>query len=147
MAYITDADIEERLGSATYVQLTDDDGDGIADAGIVDEVRFGAEGEVDSHLARRFSVPIDLNVHPELAGLLKSVSLDLAEYRLRLRRPPVSDAAVRHYDGAIEWLRRVAEGSVELPSVAGLAPSQAKGLIAETRGNERTLSRDELSGY
>ncbi len=147
MAYITDADIEERLGSATYVQLADDDGDGVADAGVVAEARLGAEGEVNSHLARRFAAPIDLDVHPELAGLLKSVTLDLAEYRLRVRRPPFGDAALRRYQDSINWLRDIAEGSVELPSAAAVAPAKSKGLIAETAGNERLLSRDELSGY
>lgn len=147
MAYITDADIEERLGSATFVQLADDDGDGNADAGVVAEARLGAEGEVDSYLARRFAVPIDLNVHPELANLLKSVTLDLAAYRLRLRRPPVGDAAVRRYQDSVNWLRGVAEGSVELPSAAGVAPSNARGPTAKALGNERILSRDELSEY
>ena len=59
MAYITNADIEERLGSATYVQLADDDGDNVADVGVVDEARLGADGEVSSYLGRRFQLPID----------------------------------------------------------------------------------------
>ena len=42
MAYISNADIQERLGAAAYVQLADDDGDGQADVGVVDEVRLGA---------------------------------------------------------------------------------------------------------
>ena len=90
MAYITNADIEERLGSDTYVQLTDDDGDQVADVGVVDEARLGAEGEVNSYFARRYQVPIDLSVHGDLADLLASITLDLVEYRLRARRPPVA---------------------------------------------------------
>ncbi len=30
MSYITNSDIELRVGSAAYVQLADDDGDGVA---------------------------------------------------------------------------------------------------------------------
>ena len=44
MAYVTNTDIEERLGSQAYVQLADDDADGVADIGVVDEVRLAAEG-------------------------------------------------------------------------------------------------------
>jgi phage gp36-like protein len=96
MLYITNTDIERRLGSAAYVQLTDDDGDGSADVGVVDEARLAAEGAVNSFLAKRYSVPVNLVAHSELADLLASVTLDLAEYRLRARRPP---------GGLWKWLR------------------------------------------
>jgi len=52
MGYVTNADIENRLGSAAYVQLTDDEGTGSANEDRVDEARLGAEGEADSYLAR-----------------------------------------------------------------------------------------------
>ena len=48
MSYITNSDIELRLGTSRYIQLTDDTGSGSADTNIVDEARQGAEGEVDS---------------------------------------------------------------------------------------------------
>ena len=102
MGYITNADIEERLGTAAYVQLADDDGNGVADVGVVDEARLGAEGEANSYLGRRYSVPVSLTTHPDLADVLASFTLDLAEYRLRLRRPPVPDDARRRRDQAIE---------------------------------------------
>ena len=147
MAYITNADIEERVGSATYVQLTDDDGDGIADVGVVEEARLGAEGEVNSYLVRRYEVPIDLSTHSELAGMLASIALDLAELRLRSRRPPVPEAALRRRDQAVEWMTRVAEGAIDLPSVVPLASSTVRGLRAASTGDDRVLSRDEMSGH
>lgn len=147
MAYITNADIEERLGSATYVQLTDDDGDGQADAGVVDEARLGAEGEVNSYLARRFQVPIDLATHADLADVLASFTLDLAECRLRARRPPVPRDVLDKRAQAIDWLSRVAEGSADLPSAAPIAANTTRGIIGATAGEERVLSREELSGH
>ena len=147
MSYITNADIEERLGSATYVQLADDDGDDVADTGVVDEARLGAEGEVDSYLARRYDVPIDLTTYPELADILASVALDLAEYRLRCRRPPVSDAALRKRKEAIEWLERVADGTIDLPSADALPSSPVRGLRVGSTGPARVLTRDELSDH
>ena len=147
MAYITNADIEERLGSQSYVQLTDDDGDGVADAGVVNEARVAAEGEVNSYLARRYEVPVDLSVHAELSGLLASITLDLAEYRLRLRRPPVPEDAVRKNAQAIDWLKGVAGGRIELPSAATVAANTTRGTIAATTGSQRVLSREELSDH
>lgn len=147
MGYITNTDIEERVGSSAFIQLADDDGNGVADVGVVDEARLGAEGEVNSYLGRRYAVPISLTTHPDLADVLASNTLDLAEYRLRLRRPPVPEDARRRRDQAIEWLTRVADGRIELPSAVGVAASSARGTIAATTGEKRVLTHDELAGH
>ena len=147
MSYITNSDIEQRLGSHVYVQLTDDDGDGVADAGVVDEARLGADGEVDSYLARRYQVPIDVVTYPELAHVLASVTLDVVEHRLRQRRPPLPESTVRKREEAIGWLKRIADGEIELPSAGALPPNPARGTVAATSGSERILSREELSDY
>ncbi len=144
MAYMTNNDIETRLGSAAYVQLTDDDGDGAADAAVVDEARLGAEGELDSYFARRFEVPIDLALHPDLAGVAKSFALDLAEYRLRSRRPPIPRDVIERHGKALAWLGRVACGDIDLPSAIEVAP---RGDAAMTVGGERVLSRDEMADF
>ncbi|MFQ5415021.1 MAG: phage protein Gp36 family protein [Phycisphaerae bacterium] len=147
MSYITNADIEERLGTAAYIQLTDDDGDGTADIGVVDEARLGADGEVNSYLARRFAVPIDLTAHPEVADILATITLDLAEYRLRVRRPPVPAEAAAKRDAAIAWLARVAAGTIEVPSLGTIAPNPAAGPTVHTTGEPRLLTRDELADH
>ncbi|UCE60483.1 MAG: DUF1320 family protein [Phycisphaerales bacterium] len=147
MAYIADADIEERLGPQAYVQLTDDDGDGVANVGVVEEARLGAEGEVNSYLAHRWTVPIDVSVHPELANVLASITLDLVECRLRSRRPPVPADVIRKRAHAVDWLKSVAEGRIKLPSAVGLAPNTTQGAIASSTGAGRTLSRDALADY
>ena len=144
MAYVTNNDIEERLGTAAYIQLTDDTGSGSADIDKVDEARLGAEGEVNSYLGRRYAVPIDLAAHAEVADVLKSFVLDLVEYRLHSRRPPVPGAVSSKRNQAIAWLDRVAGAEVILPSVAPLAENPATGLAAETSSNERIFTRDEL---
>ena len=147
MAYITNADIEERVGSDAYVQLTDDDGDGEADVGVVDEARLAAEGEINSYLARRYQVPIDVTTHTDLADILASFTLDLAEYRLRARRPPVPKDIQDKRAQAVEWLSRMAGGTLELPSAAPVARNTTCGTLGATIGEDRLLSREELSGH
>jgi phage gp36-like protein len=147
MAYISNADIQERLGNSAYVQLTDDDGDGQADVGVVDEARLGAEGEVNSFLARRYTVPIDVTIHADLAGLLATVTLDLVEMRLRSRRPPVPEETIRRHALALTWLGDVAEGRIELPSASLPANNAAKGTIAAARGAARVLTDEELNRF
>jgi len=147
MDYITNEDIEQRLGSDAYVQLTDDDGDGVADTGVVNEARLGAEGEVDSYLARGYAVPVDASGDSELAGLLASVTLDLVELRLRSRRPPVSQEAQQRAQQTIAWLAGVADGRVDLPSVGRISVSPPETLGSTTTGETRILSHDEMSDY
>lgn len=147
MAYITNADIQERLGNAAYVQLTDDDGNGQADVGVVDEARLAAEGELNSYLARRYQVPIDLAAHPDLADILASFTLDLVEHRLRARRPPVSKDVLAMRVEAVKWLAGVADGSLGLPSATPVASNTTRGTLGVTTGEERLLTRDELSGH
>jgi len=146
MSYISNTDIQTRLGSAAYVQLTDDVGAGSANEAVVDEARLAAEGEVDSYLARRFATPIELARHPELADLLRSICLDLAEHRLRLRRPPIPAETTARRSAAVAWLERVASGEVELP--ASVQPESAGGGLAKRiTGSERVLSREELADF
>ncbi|GJM25999.1 MAG: hypothetical protein DHS20C16_24140 [Phycisphaerae bacterium] len=146
MSYITDADIERRLGSADFVQLTDDAGSGAADLDVVAEAREGAVGEVNSYLARRFRVPIDVGVHAELASILATVTLDVVAHRLHSRRPPIPTEVAARYESTVSWLAKVATGDVSLPSEGMLAGADASGVIAKATGNQAVLSRDELAG-
>ncbi len=144
MGYITNADIEERLGTSTYIQLTDDVGTGTADEDKVNEARLGAEGEVNSYLSRRVAVPVDLASRPELAGALRSIVLDLVEYRLRGRRPPVPSGVSRRRDEAVQWLERVAAGEVLLPAQAEMATNSAAGAMTASTGSMRAMTRETL---
>jgi phage gp36-like protein len=141
MPYVTNADIEERLGTLAYVQLTDDAGSGTADLDKVNEARLGAEGEVDSYLAARYAVPVDLVAHPELSAVLRTFVLDLVEYRLRNRRPPVPANVARRRDEAIAWLRRAADGTVQLPAAAAPASHPTRS-PAQTVGPPRDWTRE-----
>lgn len=146
MSYITNSDIETRLGSQAYVQLTDDDGDGTANSDVVDEARLGAEGEVNGYLARRYQVPIDVGTYTELSGLLASICLDLVELRLRSRRPPAPREAIERAERTRLWLKGVAGGSIALPGVGTLPPSATEGIVAESLGETRRLFLDDLAG-
>lgn len=146
MSYITNSEIEERLGPAKYLGLTDDEATGTPDTGRVTEAREGAEGEVNSYLARHYRVPIDLTAYPELDAVLKSVVLDLAEYRLHARRPPVPFAVTQKHDYAVLWLRRVANAEIVLPADKAVAENDARGPIADVLGAPRVFTRDELAG-
>ena len=143
MSYITNSDIEKRLGTQAYVQLTDDEASGSADAARVEEARLGAEGEANSYLSARYAVPVDLTAHPELAAVLKSFVLDLAEYRLHARRPPIPPDIVRRRAEAAAWLSAVAMGVVHLPAATAVPADASRAPLAEAVGPPRVFRRDD----
>lgn len=115
MAYITNADIQTRIGSAAKLaQFTEESGSTPTTA-KVDEIRNAAEGEMNGYLARRYAVPVDVSTYTELAGVLKSVALDIAVYRVHSLRPPVPDDVMQVRDKAVEWLKAVSKGEIVLP--------------------------------
>ena len=144
MGYATNADVETRLGTALYVQLADDAGTGAANEGVVNEARAAAEAEVNGYLAGRYRVPVDTSSSPETATLLKSVTLDLVEWRLHARRPPVPEDVRSKWAAAVKWMEGVAVGRLWLPGEP--AGSESCGPVAAAVGESRLLSRSELEG-
>ncbi len=144
MGYATNADVERRVGPANYVRLTDDRGTGTADEAKVTEARLEAEQTVDSFLGRRYVVPVDVEACPETAALLRGVTLDLVEFRLFARRPPVPADVLRKRENAIEWLRRAAEGLVVLSNAAALRDNAAAGFTGLAAGRARMLTPREM---
>jgi phage gp36-like protein len=115
MSYIVNQDIVDRVGSDRAVQLSSDSGTAV-NTNVFDEVRLSSEGEVNGYLAKRYAVPVDLTAHPDLDATLSGFTLDIAVYRLMLRRPPVPEDYRRAYDNAVKWLVAVSEGKVNLPA-------------------------------
>lgn len=144
MSYTSNADLEERLGSSVYVQLTDDAGTGVADEDKVAEALGGAEGEVNSYLGRRVAVPVETSGDSQLSAVLKSITLDLAAFRLHGRRPPVPADVRYRYESALQWLQCVASGKAVLPTANEPNGNPALGIVGEVTGSPRVMSREEL---
>ncbi len=140
MEYVTLGDIETRLGTVALIQLTDDAQAGQANLAVVTEAADGAEGEVNSHLALRYPMPLNGILLPDAAALLRSIVLDLVEFRLHARRPPVPLEVSAKRAAAVNWLKAVAAGRVTLPTAAG-------GLRAAITGSARVLSREAMEDF
>lgn len=147
MSYVTYDDIVMRVGPALLVQLTDDEGTGEVNVDVVDEAADGAVGEVHSHLAHRYAVPIDPERYPHAVSWLRSLVLDLVEHRLHARRPPMPVSVTARREAAVVWLERLAAGAVDLPADTSITAAPGKGLRAATAGDERTVSRQTLRDY
>ncbi len=139
MAYIVNADIVLRVGDDATVQLTADTGSSV-DATVLDEIRLSSEGEVNGYLAKRYAVPVDLSAHPDAAGTLKGFTLDLAVYRLHTRRAPANKDVQQMRDNAIEWLKGIAEGKINLPVAVTPAATTADDPIVAWGSKEQNAA-------
>lgn len=113
MTYALQVDLVTAFGEGELIQLTDraDPPAGTVDAAIVTRALEAADGEIDSYLATRYSLPLIT-----VPVILRDCAADIARYRLHDRGVPdrVKDA----YEKRIAWLRDVAAGRASI----GLAP-------------------------
>jgi phage gp36-like protein len=137
MDYCTQDDIENRIGRADLVALSDYDGDGEPDPDVVGAAIRDACSLIDSYLSVRFRVPVD-----PVPPALKVRAINLSVYFLRLGRDSATEDARRQYEDDLAWLREAVRGDVSL----GIEPSAAEGPRAHGvvyRSQRRVFGRNE----
>ena len=147
--YASTTDLTARFESdADVAHLTDTADSGSPDTDVLNEVIDHAEGQVDSYVTRRYLVPVAVADHTGLAAMMKSVTLDLAQFHLYARGHQQSEPTTALHDKAIEWLRDVSKGVVILPSpdtepaTASREPDAAFGTAGTGDDTSRIFSRD-----
>lgn len=112
MTYATRQAFEASFSAAELTQLE------TGRSGAFDQTAKDADGEINSYLSTRYSVPVS----PAPKRLI-AVALDIARYRLYDDAAPeqVND----RYDRAVAWLRDIAAGRAALTDDAGtpIAPA------------------------
>lgn len=149
MAYITTSQLSSRLGSSLYARLTDRDNGTTADAAVAQQIVDEAEAEADSYLAKRYATPVDLAVHTELAQILETRVLDLAEHGAWKGSPFVSDIPQRvqaSYAEAVRWFEMIVRGDIHLPASTAPASRTAEDESPRYSGETRQFTGDELDG-
>lgn len=110
MPYALEADIVALYGQRELDIVADLDGDGTADTDAVARAIEAAEGEVNTHLAARYALPL-----PSVPAILKQLTVDVALYRLAGQANARTEEHRTRYEDAVAMLKRVAEGKAELP--------------------------------
>lgn len=134
MPYATQADMLVRFGEPELIQLTDrfDAPLGLIDPDVLGQALARADGEIDSYIAARVSLPL-----ATVPARLVDVACDLARYHLYIHAVP--EHVETRYQAAVDWLRLVAKGAVML----GIeAPSAGAGL-AEISTGRRLFARGD----
>ncbi len=132
MAYASLTDILDRIGETTLVELTDDNGQGVADETIVGRTISDADRLIDGYLSVRFRLP--LNPVPDL---VRAISADLAVYELYSRRDRMVELRSARRDRAIELLEKLAAGTIRFD---GDEPASRETVKTSTAGKPRTFT-------
>ena len=141
MAYATQADlVPRRLTNQELVELTNDAGGATVDETVVSNILAEASGTVDSYCRLRYTVPLQNSEE------VKALTLDIALYRLFLRRRRVPEEIKLAYDNAIAFLKDVAAGRAGLDQPTGAAAQSSGGEVKETEIEEK-FSDTNLDGY
>ena len=139
--YATHSDIEARLDPKHLAELADDNGDGLADASILEAAIADADALIDAHLESRYSLPL-ATVPP----LLCKISADLAVGNLFARRRESSSPLHQERaDASKQLLGAILRGELFLAGAEGAA---TKGAPESTmNGEEKVFSRDSLNSF
>lgn len=141
MAYATEQDLRDRLGSDVLALLADEDGDGSGDPSILVTALDDGASQIDSRLAARYAVPAS----PAPASLTR-LNVDLAIYFLFLRRrEAISAEHLARSKEAIAFLEDVASGKFELEDLAPkVGRLEAEGTVRE---QDRLFDRESLEPF
>lgn len=115
MPYATVTDLQDRLGEARLVQLTDigDPPLGLVNTAVAQKALDDADAEIDGYLVGRYALPLA----DPVPAVLRVHALTLAHFRLL--GPQVDEATRDETKAARDYLMKVATGAVVLlpPSV------------------------------
>ena len=131
MSYVTQTQITAALPPERLRDALDDDRDGVADAGLLDQVIARASQAVDGYLASRFAVPFTAPVPPVVGEATAVFTLELL-YARRLVTGE-SNPWKAQADTWRERLQRIGAG--ELPLDASIKASFYPGaIVSESLG-------------
>ncbi len=142
MAYATASELEARIGSDTALRLSADSGTSVVDARLTDAITE-ADGTIDMYLSTRWLVPLTASY---LLTVAKQWSLALADYNLRIRRPPVADHAVEKRNEILAILKALSKGEGNLPTATAVDSTTSEDPTGVFGYNERFASRANLAG-
>lgn len=141
MAYAAQSDLSPtRITNAELVQLTDDTNSGQVNTQTVTNVLNGASALIDSYCGQRYTLPLQ----PTLQ--LTELCLDIAEYKLYLRRKRMKADVRQAYEDALAFLKDVSTGKARLDQPATALPQAGTGDVQVTSVPER-FRDDNLAAY
>ncbi len=142
MAYANYQDLIAAFDEQLIIQMSDDNGDGIADANVIDQAIRAADAEIDARIGNRYAVP--LNPAPRLAA---SISAALAVAGLYTRRGVDKPQSVIEAERAArDLLNRIAAGTAGWGEAVTPPPDETS-LDVRSSSQARVFGRGRMKGF
>jgi phage gp36-like protein len=143
MAYCAIADLVKAFTEEKLIQLTDDTGIGAYDSAVLNEEIANAQEEIDPYCRRRYADSMPFTTAP---GLLKSISVDIAIYRIHKRRGRIPGDIKAAYDAAVKKLEGISRGLIDLGTSSGIVVEDEDSVSFTDKTPEDRIFR-EPEGY
>lgn len=141
MGYAAQSDLSPtRITQTELVQLTDDTNSGQINTATVTNVLNGASALIDSYCGQRYTLPLQQSLQ------LTELALDIAEYKLYLRRKRMKPDVRQAYEDALVFLKDVSSGKARLDQPITATPQVGAGDVQTTTVPER-FTDDHLAAY
>lgn len=139
-AYITQADLVERFGTAQILELSDRDNTGQIDAGRVAQAITDTCARIDGYLGAQYALPL-----ATLPAAIPSLACDICRYLLAER--PTDEMRDRYQD-ALAWFTKVAEGKfgLGLDQNAQTVPPAPTG-VPQFKAGPRYVTQERLRDF
>lgn len=135
-AYCSVAQLTARFASTVEAAYaTDNESAGVISSTVAAECIGTAEGIIESHLSKRYAVPLSAIslADTSVAQLMLGITLDLAEYGVLSRSPEVGQAIKDKRDYWLAWLILASNGEVLIPGAVTIpGPSTTVGAYWST---------------
>lgn len=142
--YATQSNLEDACGGAArLVQLTDWDGDRIADAARITAAIEAASAEVSSYLSKQRYVPL-AQPYPQT---VIDVTARIARYRIAASRGMATQQDRDDFESDTKWLVGISDGSIKLD--VDPQPTKASDRLDgySDRPASKDISRRKLGGF
>lgn len=137
MPYCTLAQLTTEFSAQELVQLTDTQGNSAIDSDVIDALIADTDAKIDSYLRTRYPLPL-VNTPPEI----QVIACDMVRYRLY--KNSMIDTVKDRYEQAIDWLKQVSAGKVEIDSVYVSTPVTSTNLLGATVSSSTAVFSDSL---
>ena len=143
--YCTIEDIQKQTSRDTLVQLTDDNQLGEIDSIIVEEAILYSETLINGYLCGRYTIPI----FNEIPNILKILAIDLAIYRLYLRRfqTDTPNSISEKYKNSTKILEQIQKGIISLEIESTGKVIRMSEYKTNKTSKDRIFSKEFLDDY
>lgn len=141
MAYAVKADLQKLVTDAKLVQLTDFASTGAMDDAKITGALDEASSTIDSFTRGRYVLPLTVS------DQVKQLTLDIALYRLHLRRQMMNDQVAKAYDDAVGLLKGVARGETSLDQPAKTQATELDVVKPDRADKPRVFEDSHFEGF